>query len=390
MHAALLLFALVVSGSYAISPSGKWFDKFVIVILENEDVSAVLNNTYFRSMASSGILQTNYHAVTHPSQPNCKKNALLHFRLLHASSTLPTNCLLVIAFLRGDWAMVAGADNFPGQIYVGGQTTQATLTISNGDESYDIYNTSTIVDLLENVGLDFKIYSENYPTSGSCYLGGSFGNETTVDVSHFRHNGTNPVNRAYVRKHNPFISFKTFTDSKKRCEALKDFNDMNSDITNGNLTAFSFVVPNEAHDGHDTTISYSGTWLKQFIQNITSSSDYKQSRILIHVVYDEGVGKGAKTSDNEVFSILFGSALSSNVIGVNDITHYTHYSNLATVEANWGLGNLGKHDSNAPVFELSGTSALTSAGTSSRRSRCTLVDPAVFLIMASRWLMRVA
>ncbi len=68
---SLFSFALALSG-VAAAPTGKWFDKFVFIILENESYGAVYSNPYFQALAATGVLQTNYHAVAHPSQPNCE------------------------------------------------------------------------------------------------------------------------------------------------------------------------------------------------------------------------------------------------------------------------------------------------------------------------------
>ena len=54
------------------SSRGAHFDKYIIVVMENQDASSILEDTNFKSVADQALLQTNYHAVTHPSQPNCK------------------------------------------------------------------------------------------------------------------------------------------------------------------------------------------------------------------------------------------------------------------------------------------------------------------------------
>jgi hypothetical protein len=73
MHS--FLFALALSGvvaTVASAPTGKWFDKFVFIVLENQDIANILSDPNFKAIADSGLLHTNYHAVAHPSQPNCK------------------------------------------------------------------------------------------------------------------------------------------------------------------------------------------------------------------------------------------------------------------------------------------------------------------------------
>ncbi len=185
--------------------------------------------------------------------------------------------ILCLLFHFIDWAVVAGDYVFPGVTNQGGTNVSATVNGDTGDNNFDIYNTKTVADLFDAVGLTYKTYSETYPASGTCFLGSSYGNETDEDVANFNFGtkGSNPANRLYKRKHNPLLSFTSFTNSRKRCATQKDFNDLSKDLETGNLPAFSFVVPNQAHDGHDTTISCSGKWFTQFLKNITSSKDNK-------------------------------------------------------------------------------------------------------------------
>jgi len=55
---------------------------------------------------------------------------------------------------------------------------------------------------------------------------------------------------------------------------------------------------------------------------------------------------------NRVFSILLGGAVPKNMVGTQDETVYTHYSSIASVEANWGLPSLGRWDCGANLFKL--------------------------------------
>ncbi|TPX45373.1 hypothetical protein SeMB42_g04034 [Synchytrium endobioticum] len=49
---------------------GLVFDRFVQIWLENTDYADSASSPTFQKLASKGILLTNYHAVTHPSEPN--------------------------------------------------------------------------------------------------------------------------------------------------------------------------------------------------------------------------------------------------------------------------------------------------------------------------------
>ncbi len=55
-------------------------------------------------------------------------------------------------------------------------------------------------------------------------------------------------------------------------------------------------------------------------------------------------------SNNQVYSVLLGDAVPASAHGTTDNTAYNHYSQLATVENNWSLGNLGLNDASAAAF----------------------------------------
>ena len=113
-------FTLVGAGSAQAAP----FKKIMIVVLENTDYDEAVTLPFLSQLAKRGALLTNYHAVTHPSQPN------------------------YVALISGDTSGVFLDFN------------------SNLDRSH-------IGDLLEAKGHSWKVYAENYP--GDCFLGGSRG-----------------------------------------------------------------------------------------------------------------------------------------------------------------------------------------------------------------------
>ena len=103
-----------------------------------------------------------------------------------------------------------------------------------------------------------------------------------------RSTGINPDNCLYWCKHNPFISFKTFTNSHTHCASQKDFNNLYNDLAAGNLADYIYIVPNQANDAHDTLTNYSAAWYKQFVEDLTHSPQFYTSLILVHVVYNVG------------------------------------------------------------------------------------------------------
>jgi len=102
------------------APVASTFSNILVIILENTDYASAIADSHLQAFATSGVLFSNWNAVSHPSQPNYI-------------------------------AMTSGAIN--------GVTSDAIQTI-------DVQN---IVDLLEVNGLSWKTYQENWP--GNCFTG---------------------------------------------------------------------------------------------------------------------------------------------------------------------------------------------------------------------------
>ena len=84
---------------------------------------------------------------------------------------------------------------------------------------------------------------------------------------------------------------------------------------------------------------------------IQDTSYYKPSNTTTSPAFDE-TEKYFRSNKNRVFTVLFGDAIPTALIGTTDDTNYNHYSNLATVEKNWDLSTLpgprrGDADANA-------------------------------------------
>lgn len=116
---ALFLFSL---SAQALEPSqGRWFDRVLIVVLENRSLRDVTTDPYFKSLLARGAIWENYENLYHPSYPN------------------------YIAMVAGD-------------------------KLVSGDSPREL-NVRHLGDLLEDKGLSWKTYAEKYP--GNCFLGNS-------------------------------------------------------------------------------------------------------------------------------------------------------------------------------------------------------------------------
>eukprot|EP01129_Flabellula_baltica_P012083 TRINITY_DN539_c0_g3_i2.p1 TRINITY_DN539_c0_g3~~TRINITY_DN539_c0_g3_i2.p1 ORF type:complete len:241 (-),score=39.89 TRINITY_DN539_c0_g3_i2:367-1089(-) len=99
---------------------GKYFDRLMVIMFENQGYDKVMEDPVFAHFASVGRNLDNFYAITHPSQPN------------------------YVAQLAG-----------------------SKLSVDD-DQNVNITETS-VVDLLEAKGISWKSYQEVYP--GNCFTG---------------------------------------------------------------------------------------------------------------------------------------------------------------------------------------------------------------------------
>jgi Phosphoesterase family len=117
------------------------------------------------------------------------------------------------------------------------------------------------------------------------------------------------------------------------------------------LTYRLFMTPNMQNDGHDTTVDYAGNWSRSFITPLLNNTKFMNKTLLI-LTFDENE---TYTIKNNVWAILLGDVIPPSLRGTTDDTVYTHYSNLATIQNNWGLYHLGRGDVNGTfsnVFQI--------------------------------------
>lgn len=194
-------------------------------------------------------------------------------------------------------------------------------------------NISTIVDLLDTKGISWGEYQEHMPYAG--FQGFNYSNQQSYAND-------------YVRKHNPLILFDSVTQNASRAAQIKNFSSMYTDIDNNALPQWAFITPNMTNDAHDTNITFAAAWERGFIEKVQNYTDF-WNETLILLTFDE---TGDYPIHNRVFSILIGGAIPDELVGTTDDTFYTHYSTLATVQANWGLPSLGRWDCGANIFQI--------------------------------------
>lgn len=247
----------------------------------------------FKWFRQRGISLTNYMAATHPSMGN------------------------YMASIAGDYF---GMDD-------------------DDDDMIAPYNVATVIDLLESKNISWAHYMEDMPYTG--FQGGEYHNPK---------DGRND----YVRKHNPAILHESVTKNPSRLAQVKNMSltntrrsEFHKDLAANKLPQWLFITPNMTSDGHDTSVKTSGRWCRYFLEPLLKDPSFAKNTLVL-ITWDE---TDMYEGRNKVLGILLGDVIPSNLIGTSDDNFYNHYSQIATVSANWGLPTLGRWDVGANVFK---------------------------------------
>ncbi|CAG8978381.1 hypothetical protein HYALB_00010400 [Hymenoscyphus albidus] len=265
---------------------GKVFDRYVSIWFENTDYDMAAADPNFQFFAKKGITLRNKFAVTHPSEPN------------------------YMAAVGGEYF---GLDSDP------------FTAIPR--------NVSSVVDLLEERGITWGVYQEDMPYSG--FQGFEYVNQQ---------NGAND----YVRKHNPEILYDSVATNPDRAALVKNTTLFFEDLKANTLPQWMFITPNMTSDGHDTSVTVAGEWLRNFLEPLLTDKNFMQNTLVL-ITFDENE---TYSIQNNIFSVLIGDAVPAELVGTTDTNYYNHYSEISTVEANWDLHTLGRWDVGANVFSM--------------------------------------
>ena len=265
-------------------PAGKLpnFDHVYIVIFENKEYSSVVGSSsapYINSLIAKYGLATNFTTERPPSEPN--------YIALTSGSTQG---------ITDDGIYNLGVNNLFDQITASGRTWHS--------------------------------YQQGYP--GACFTGSS--SKAVVDGD--------GKSGAYVRKHNPAISYTSISGNSSKCANISSFANFDPAAAN-----FEFITPNMINDMHDGTVADGDNFLKAFLPRITGSAAFNNSLVLL--TFDEGstnVGGGG-----HIMTVAITPTMPA---GYKDTCAYTHYSMLRSIEQAWGLPVLGNASSATTMAAL--------------------------------------
>ena len=279
---ALLLLAPMAVVEADASTRGKHFDHVVIVVMENEGTSQALADPRIAALAKEGAWLSNYHGLAHPSLPN---------------------------YL----ALVAG--------------TTFGVTRDHVDAPL---KAKSIVDRLEEKGLTWKSYAEDFP--GGCYLRSEAGSVRLTPRA--------TPTALYAKRHVPLLNFASVQTNARRCARVVNADQFLADARTNRLPNYSFYSPNLVDDGHDSPLTTASAWLQGFVHDFKKTTAAHR-RTLLLVVWDEGGGR-----ENDVLAMLFGDVVKPGRYG----NALTHYSVLRTIEENFGLALLADGDEHASAL----------------------------------------
>jgi Phosphoesterase family len=280
-------------------------DHVYVLMMENTNYADVIHATgttitidpqmpFFASLVSSGVILSNMWETYHPSDQNYV-------------------------------AMVAGNTYRYGPVY------------------YPDYNlpVTHLGDLLNAQGKSWTAYVQDMITP--CNLA-SIGDGQT----------------SYSPDDQPFVQFQDVIDNPARCSAdVRDLKDFTSAIASNTLPNFAWLAADNWWDGEGAwyenyNVAFSNARQDQFLrstlQPLLDSAQFKQSRSLLIITWDEADGWG--WPDDHVPTILVGSP-SLLQAGTVIHKHVNGYDLLRTIESALGVGSLGRFDQFAvPLNEI--------------------------------------
>ncbi|MES2219354.1 MAG: alkaline phosphatase family protein [Acidobacteriota bacterium] len=206
-------------------------------------------------------------------------------------------------------------------------TTGQILT--NNDSSTKVWNVDNIARRMLSVGVSFRIYAEGI-TQG--YVGGNTGN--------------------YLIRHDPFALLSDIADDATVAKAhMWPFTQFATDLANGTLPEYSFIVPDANDDAHNGTAQQADTWLQsKVIAPLSTNSAFEPGGDGVLIVdFDEAATSDTRHGGGHVACVLWGPVVTAGYRQSSN-TVYQHQSLLRTEMELLGLSNPPRAAAGAPLM----------------------------------------
>jgi acid phosphatase len=240
--------------------------RVVVVVLENGDFQDAARQPFMKYLAETGMVLNSYYGVAHPSQPNYV-------------------------------ALISGSPE-------GAMTNSDVRLPSKRKHLGNILPAGS-----------WRVYAEDYPA--------------LPDRCNLIKQGTGP-DRLYVRRHVPFLSFADVQDGKcaeivRLNTATDAFGALRSDMDNQRMPAFSMIIPNLEHDGHQpSNLKKASAWLTANLEPLLRNRQFTDGLVFI-LLFDEDDSRWG--GSNRVYTVVWGDRVKN---GASDDV-YDHEDLLATI-----------------------------------------------------------
>src|SRR5437588_3819330 len=170
----------------------------------------------------------------------------------------------------------------------------AGQVVETADWTTSTYSQDNVVRHLNQGGKSWKVYAQSIPSTG--WLGGD--------------------SYPYAQNHNPFAYYTDVANSGTQAAKMVPFSQFASDLSNGSLPNYSYIVPDQEHNAHDcpdgtgncsdsTKLSAADTWLQDNIDPLIQSAGFQQDGILI-ITFDESGGGDNQFGGGHVTTVVVG------------------------------------------------------------------------------------
>ena len=86
------------------------------------------------------------------------------------------------------------------------------------------------------------------------------------------------------------MHFTDVHDNPAQARNVVPFTQFATDLANGTLPDYSFIVPNLCNDAHDCSLNTADNWLQQNIDPLVRSAFLQQNNCLLIITFDVAGG----------------------------------------------------------------------------------------------------
>jgi uncharacterized protein YjdB len=211
---------------------------------------------------------------------------------------------------------------------IGNYLDMTSGTVLTNDDSYSgsPFNVPNIFRSLIAAGKSWKGYAEDLPSTG-------FVDYTQIEVGQF------------ASRHFPPIYYTDVHDNPAQAQNVVPFTQFATDLANGTLPNYSFIVPNLCNDAHDCSLNTADSWLQQNIDPLVRSAFFQQNNCLLIITFDEAGGDNTN-GGGRVYWVAVSPTKSKR--GYVSTTQYQHQSTLRLMLKGLGVTSFPSDAATAP------------------------------------------